>query len=129
MVAERSPILHASFHRMSKISGSDSFIREIIFTARYFSAQEALQHGFVSRILPNKADCVAAAIETAKLIASKSPVAVVGSKNIMNYSRDRTVKEGLAYTNLWSASMQQTEDMTKAAIANAKKETAAFAKL
>ncbi|KAI9027816.1 ClpP/crotonase-like domain-containing protein [Hyaloraphidium curvatum] len=115
--------------RISKISGSDSFVREIVFTARFFSAAEAERHGFVSRILKDKAACVAAAVETAKLIAEKSPVATLGSKHIMNWSRDRTVRDGLHYTNVWSAIFQQTEDMGKAALANAKKTTAEFAKL
>ena len=37
--------------------------------------------------------------------------------------------EGLNYTNLWSSVFQQTEDMGKAAAANAQKKTVDFAKL
>lgn len=38
-----------------------------------------------------------AALQLAKLIASKSPVAVQGSKVNLNYSRDHTVDEALEY--------------------------------
>ena len=38
-----------------------------------------------------------AAVDMAKTIASKSPVAVQGSKVILNYSRDHSVDEGLEY--------------------------------
>jgi len=38
-----------------------------------------------------------AAVELGKLIASKSPVAVQGTKLHLNYSRDHTVEEGLEY--------------------------------
>lgn len=38
-----------------------------------------------------------AAIELASLIASKSPVAVQGTKVSMVYSRDHSVPEGLAH--------------------------------
>ncbi len=38
-----------------------------------------------------------AGLELAKLIASKSPVAVQGSKVNLNYSRDHTVDEALEY--------------------------------
>ena len=38
-----------------------------------------------------------AALNMAKTIASKSPVAVQGSKVILNYSRDHSVDEGLEY--------------------------------
>ena len=38
-----------------------------------------------------------AAVDMAKTIANKSPVAVQGSKVILNYSRDHSVDEGLEY--------------------------------
>ena len=50
-----------------------------------------------SRVHPDRAATVAAAVDMAKTIASKSPVAVQGSKVILNYSRDHTVDEGLEY--------------------------------
>ena len=40
---------------------------------------------------------MAAALNMAKTIASKSPVAVQGSKVILNYSRDHSVDKGLEY--------------------------------
>ena len=40
---------------------------------------------------------IEAAIKMATLIASKSPVAVQGSKINLNYSRDHTVDESLDY--------------------------------
>ena len=38
-----------------------------------------------------------AAVDMAKTIANKSPVAVQGSKVILNYSHDHSVDEGLEY--------------------------------
>ena len=37
------------------------------------------------------------AIELAKIIASKSPVAVYGTKHNLNYSRDTSVRDGLEH--------------------------------
>jgi hypothetical protein len=38
-----------------------------------------------------------AGFELAKLIASKSPIAVQGSKINLNYSRDHSVEDGLKF--------------------------------
>ena len=50
-----------------------------------------------SCVHPDREATVAAALNIAKTIASKSPVAVQGSKVILNYSRDHSVDEGLEY--------------------------------
>jgi len=42
--------------------------------------------GFIGKVFPTKETAVAAAVETAKLIASKSPVGVQGTKNVLLYS-------------------------------------------
>ncbi len=49
------------------------------------------------------------ALKLATQIIEKSPVAVNGSKHILNYSRDHTVSEGLDYVALWNASMLNTQ--------------------
>ena len=51
----------------------------------------------LSHVHPDREATVAAAVDMAKTIASKSPVAVQGSKVILNYSRDHSVDEGLEY--------------------------------
>ena len=48
-----------------------------------------------SRVLADKESCVAAALETAKHISEKSPVAVQTTKESLNYSRDHSVKDSL----------------------------------
>jgi delta(3,5)-delta(2,4)-dienoyl-CoA isomerase len=58
------------------VIGNDSLFRELCFTARNFTAQEALSFGLVSKVCKDRAEAVDAAVETAALIASKSPVAV-----------------------------------------------------
>lgn len=63
-------------------------------TARVFAPAEALAVGFVSAVLPDKAAAVARAVELAALIASKSPVAVQGTKAIIEYSREHGIDDG-----------------------------------
>lgn len=50
-----------------------------------------------SHVYPDREATIAAALNLAKTIASKSPVAVQGSKVVLNYSRDHSVDESLEY--------------------------------
>lgn len=86
-----------TLQRLPKIVGNDSLVRELVYTARRFQSDEALSFGLVSRVFPDRDACVSGAIEMAELIASKSPVAVTGSKVNLVYSRDHTVQEGLDF--------------------------------
>ncbi|XP_076098820.1 delta(3,5)-Delta(2,4)-dienoyl-CoA isomerase, mitochondrial-like isoform X1 [Mytilus galloprovincialis] len=118
-----------TLQRLPKIVGNDSLARELCYTARKFHSDEAKDIGFVSRIFPDKAAMINAAIELASLIASKSPVAVQGTKVSMVYSRDHSVPEGLAHIALWNQAMLQSEDVMKSAEAMMQKKEPKFSKL
>lgn len=118
-----------TLQRFPKIVGNESLARELVYTARRFSAEEAKQLGLVSKIMPDEESCVNESLELAKLIASKSPVAVQGSKINMLHARDHGVQAGLKYTASWNAGMIQSEDIMTAAMASMAKETPVFSKL
>jgi len=80
--------------RLPKCVGSYSWCKEVCLSARVFGADEALQQGFVSRVGKTKEDVVREAGELAALIAEKSPVAVRGTKELLDYSRDHGVEDG-----------------------------------
>lgn len=50
-----------------------------------------------SHIYPDKESLVSAALNMASTIAKMSPVAVMGTKHNLNYSRDHGVDEALNY--------------------------------
>ncbi|KAI0406562.1 enoyl CoA hydratase-like protein, partial [Xylaria palmicola] len=79
--------------RLPKIVGSQSWVKEVCLSARFFGADEALSVGFVSRVLETKAKAVDSAMKLATLLAEKSPVAVQGTKEILNHARDNTVAD------------------------------------
>ncbi|XP_005100938.1 delta(3,5)-Delta(2,4)-dienoyl-CoA isomerase, mitochondrial isoform X1 [Aplysia californica] len=118
-----------TLQRFPKIIGNDSLCRELVYTARKFTAEEAKDMGFVSRIFPDKEAMMAATVELAQTIASKSPVAIQGSKINMVYSRDHSVPEGLEYMATYNSAMLQSEDTMKAVMGLMTKETPVFAKL
>lgn len=75
---------------------SMSFVKEVALTARDWSADEALQNGFVSGVYESKAATLDKALGIGKLIATKSPIAVQGTKEVINYSRDHQITDGKA---------------------------------
>lgn len=115
--------------RLPHAVGNMSWIKDVALSARVFGSEEALRVGLVSRVAADKTVAMKEALELASLIASKSPVAVLGTKEILNYSRDKTVAEGLNYTAVWNAAMLQTEDVKEAMLSGMQKRKVKFAKL
>lgn len=115
--------------RLPHSVGNLSWIKDVCLTARIFSSSEALAVGLVSSVHADKSQAIAKGLEMASLIASKSPVAVQGTKDILNYSRDRTVEEGLRYTTVWNAGMVQTKDVKDALTGAMQKKKPKFSKL
>ncbi|GFS96249.1 delta(3,5)-Delta(2,4)-dienoyl-CoA isomerase, mitochondrial [Trichonephila clavipes] len=101
--------------RLPKAIGNDSLLREYIYSCKNIDSTNAKEIGIVSKIFPTKEAMMHSAFELASLIASKSPVAVQGTKIALNYSRDHSVKEGLEFMTLWNMTMLQSEDVLKAA--------------
>ena len=87
---------------------------EMILNNRMLSAQEALQHGLVNRVVPVDA-YLDEALKLAEEIASRAPLAVRAAKKMINQSYERTLAEGLRvekqeFYNLF-ASEDQKEGM------------------
>jgi len=71
---------------------------------------EAEKLGLLSKVVKGgKDEVVKEALELAKLIASKSPVAVATSKHLISHSRDHTVAENLSYTSVWNSAALMTK--------------------
>ncbi|OAL72649.1 enoyl-CoA hydratase/isomerase [Trichophyton violaceum] len=115
--------------RLPKAVGSYSWVKEICLTARVFDAKEAKEVGYVSAVFDNKEIMIEKALATAKLIASKSPVAVQGTKELLNWSIDHSVQDGLRYTGVWNSAALQTSDITTALQSGLEKRTPTFEKL
>jgi len=104
----------------------EGIVRELAYTGRRMGADEAARLGLVNRIEADREAVIAAGLELARMIAAKSPLAVAGAKMSLNYSRGRTVEEGLRHVALWNAGALVSADLTAAIAARMKKETAEF---
>lgn len=82
-----------SLARLPKVVGSLGWVKEVALTAREFGAEEAREVGFVGRVSESKESAIREATQLAGLMASKSPVAVQGTKEILNHAKDHSVDE------------------------------------
>ncbi len=104
-------------------------VRELAYTGRRFPAAEAAKWGFVNRIEDSHAGALAAAETMAREIAAKSPLAITGIKQVLNYGRDHSIADGLDYVAVWNAGMLQGDDMKEAVKAQMARQSATFANL
>ncbi len=70
-------------------------VKELAYTGRRLSADKAMCHGLVNEVFDTHEATVAAALQCAKEIASKPPVAIWGTKQAVNYARDHSVEDSL----------------------------------
>jgi enoyl-CoA hydratase len=104
-------------------------VRELAYTGRRLSAQEALEVGLVNRLYPSHDALVAGVMEIAGEITARSPLAVWGSKEMLNYARDHAIADGLDYIATWQAGMYHPSDMAEAFAAKQEKRDAEYADL
>ncbi len=107
----------------------NGILRELAYTGRKFAAEEASKYGFVNAVTETRDQAIAKATEIALEIASKSPLAVAGTKAILNHSRDHTIDDGLDYVATWNSGQLLGEDLMKAATAALTRETVTFSEL
>ena len=104
----------------------EGFAREMAFTGRRVPAARAYEVGLVSQVYADHAALVSGVLETAREIASKSPLAIWGTKVAMNYARDHAVDEALEQVATWQAGMFQPGDMAEAFAARTERREAVF---
>lgn len=107
----------------------NGILRELALTGRKFGVEEASKYGFVNGIEEDRDATIKAAMEMATLIASKSPLAVSGTKAVLNHSRDHSIRDGLEYVATWNSGQLLGVDLMKAATAALTRETVEFDEL
>ncbi len=85
--------------------------RELAYTGRKMLAQEALTSGFVNQVYTDPQQMLEGVMQIAAQIAERSPLAVTGCKQMINYARDHSTADSLSYMATWQAGMFQPADM------------------
>jgi len=95
----------------------DGLMRELAYTGRKYFAPEAHETGFVTKVTDNSESLLDHVMGVARRIASRSPLAVTGTKNMLNHTRDHDVASGLDYIAAWNSGMLSMQDVMKGAAA------------
>ncbi len=114
-----------TLQRLPHIIGHGWF-RELALTGRDFSAEEALQMGFITRICDSKEAVFQEAEKLAEEIASCAPLTIQGTKDVLLYSRDNGVDSGLKYVAQKNAAALLSEDIMEAITAAMEKRKPVF---
>lgn len=102
-----------TFNRMPK-QLPEAVVRELGYTGDRLTAERAERLGFVNGLFDTHEQLVAGALEVAKRIAAKAPVAVQATKRMISYTRDHSVAESFAYLNALQPSIFDIEEIKKA---------------
>jgi len=105
---------------------SEGIARELAFTGKTISGKEAATIHLVNSVYPTQEALQTAVVEIATQIASKSPLAIRGTKEVLNYSRDHNTHDSLNYVATWNSAMLFSQDTAEAMMANTQKRTPNF---
>lgn len=73
------------------------FTREMAYTAKFFSAREVERMGLMNHVYSDKEAMMEGAMKLAREIAVMPPLAVQNTKDIINFSRNVTINEGMLH--------------------------------
>jgi enoyl-CoA hydratase len=104
----------------------EGIARELAYVGGRLSAARAYEIGLVNRVFDDHAALVEGTLEVAAEIASKSPLAIWGSKEMITYTRDHTVADSLNYIATWQTGMFQPADMMETFSARSDQRDPAF---
>jgi len=88
--------------------------RELAYTGRRMPAAEAKAVGLVNEVFSDHEVLLDGVQSIAVEIASRSPLAVWGSKEMITYARDHSTADALDHIATWQAGMFQPTDMLEA---------------
>ncbi len=115
-----------TLQRLPKLIGNQGIVRELAYTGRKVDATEAQQIGLVNRVFDTREALYAGVHALAQTIAAKSPLSIRGTKEMLNYSRDHSVADGLNHIATWNAAMLMSQDLMGAMMASMAKQTPEF---
>ncbi|MEY2952405.1 MAG: hypothetical protein RLZZ401_492 [Pseudomonadota bacterium] len=73
----------------------EAIVKEYAYTGRRMPAAKALAYGLVNAVFDTPEACTAAALQCAREIAAKPPVAIWGTKQVIHYTRDHSTQDAL----------------------------------
>jgi enoyl-CoA hydratase len=103
--------------------------REMAYTGERLGAERALAVGLVNAVLSDSAALLERALGLARTIASKSPLAMAGSKLALNHARDHSTAAALQQMRLLQSALFDSAEIAVAIAGWKDKQAAQFAAL
>ena len=104
-------------------------VKELAYTGRRMPAARAREVGLVNEVFESPAACLDGAMACAREIAAKPPVAIWGSKQVIDYAREHTTHDSLRQMGWVQGAIWSNANVREAVTAMQAKRAAAFAPL
>ena len=97
-----------------------------LYRTQYGRRKRREEAGFVNQVFEDKEAMLREVTAIARTIAEKSPLAMRGTKEMMLFSRDHSVAEGLNYIATWNSGMMSQADLESGIQAQMRKTKAVY---
>jgi len=114
-----------TLQRLPAIIGK-GHVAELAFTGEDFDAERAERIHLVNRVYADADTTVAAARDLAERIGENSPLAVQGTKRVLEFCEGKSVEDGLKHVATWNAGFLASDDLREAMAAFAEKRKPKF---
>ena len=102
-----------TLQRITNVAGK-GMAREMAYTGARLGAERAYHCGLVNMVYDDKEALLAGARAMAQEIAANSPATVQGTKQVLNFSDEHPLEEGLDYIARYNSAFLHTDDMREA---------------
>jgi enoyl-CoA hydratase len=99
-----------TLQRLPRIVG-EGWARQLAYTGEDISASRAQEMGLVNQVFDSIEALHEGTLSIARNISKNSPLAVQGSKAVLQYSQGKSTEEGLDYVATWNAAFIESEDL------------------
>ena len=107
----------------------EAVMRELAYTGDRLGAERAERLGFVNGLFDTPDALLAGALAVARKIASKAPMAIAATKEMLDYTRDHSVAESFTYLNALQPGVFDPLDIQRAVAAQRSGQAAEFSDL
>jgi len=114
-----------TLQRLPRVVGP-GHVAELAYTGKDIDAARAREIGLVNDVLPDQEALLKVALDMAGEIAANSPLAVQGTKAVMQASQELSVRDGLDHVALWNAGFIASNDLGEAMTAFLEKRPPTF---
>ena len=104
----------------------EAVVKELAYTGRRLMSDKALMYGLVNEIFESNDEMLTAAIQCAKEIASKPPIAIWGTKQAIHYARDHSIEDSLKQMGWLQGAIWSNAHVREAIVAAKEKRISQF---